>query len=194
MKESTRAEPVNNSLLQLRFISDKEISSITNAKKRKSSFSSVVSSPRKSMTKENSSVVSKPDVIKVINPEEEEDRGLPRRVNLLAKFEKESQRSPEISQAIDQELDGPSCVNISTPKKRKDLSNPTSPDTVQPSTPETSPTLVSSIRTKSGRRPTRKSFRTFTPTADHVLAVGLKRKIDFLELDPEVRDEVFDDN
>ena len=194
-KESTRAEPVNNSLL-LRFMSDKEITSISNVKRRKSSFSSVVSSPRKSMTKakEKSSVVIKPDVINVTNPEEEEEEWDPhRRVNLLANFEKESQRNSEISQAVDQELDGPSCVNISTPKKRKELSNPASPDTVQPSTPETSPTLVSSIRTKSGRGPTRKSFRAFTPSADDVLAVGLRRKIDFLDLDLEVRDEVLDD-
>jgi len=193
MKESTRAEP-NNSLLLSRFISDKEITSISNVKKRKSSVSSVVSSPRKSMTKEKSSVVIKPDVINVTNPEEEEEEwDPPRRVNLLAKFEEESQRNSEISQADDQELDGPSCVNISTPKKRKELSNPASPDTVQPSTPETSPTLVSSIRTKSGRGPTRKSFRAFTPSADDVLAVGLRRKIDFLDLDLEVRDEVLDD-
>ena len=177
---------------RLRFILDKEITPISNVKRRKSSFSSVVSSPRKSMTKEKSSVVIKPDVINVTNQEEEE-WDPPRRVNLLAKFEEESQRNSEISQAVDQELDGPSCVNISTPKKKKELSNPASPDTVQPSTPETSPTLVSSIRTKSGRGPTRKSFRAFTPSADHVLAVGLRRKIDFLDLDLEVRDEVLDD-
>ena len=185
----------SSSFLLLRFFSDKEIGSISNTKKRRSSFAAVVSTPRKTTEeiRPDVTVVTDQERIKehqaMLTPGSQEERfdemmlevketeakGPPRRVNLLSKFVKETdQRSPEIS----------------TPQERS-----ASPDTARPSTPETSPTLVRSIRAQSAKRPSRKSFRGLTPSAEVdplALTVGLRRKIEFLDLDLKIQDEMFD--
>jgi len=108
---------------------------------------------------------------------------LVRRVNLLPKFIKVS---PDVPGETEKRSLG----------REAECGEPSTPENRDPSTPEMSPTLVNSIKTKSGKKPIKSIKRRILTSIDDqdplVFTVGLPRKIRFLDLDVNVNDELLE--
>jgi len=161
------------------------------AKKSVKSSTAHISAVRKSTSKKNPvgsfklQGESMTNPISNIKPEPEATRNMEDRPAPVVRFDQ-----------MMEELKTARARRASLPPKAE-CEEPSTPENRGPSTPEMSPTLVNSIKTKSGQKPIKTYKRRFLRFFDDdqdplVVPSGLQKKISFLDLDFNVKDEVLE--